>query len=71
MDDYFADLFGKPELKKREDWDGREEPLTFDRMLQEDEAEGRSRQQLRNTDRPGNHFHLNENTLDTYHEVVD
>ena len=69
--EYFAGLFGAPELTRRANWDRREEPLTFDRMLQEDEAEGRLRQQLRNTDRPGNYFHLDENTLDIDHEVVN
>lgn len=68
---YFAGFFGHPEPVRRANWDGREEPLTFDRMVQEDEAEGRLRQQLRNTDRPGNYFHLDENTLDIYHEVID
>lgn len=29
--DYFNNLFGEPELIKRENWDGKEEPITKDK----------------------------------------
>ena len=64
-DEYFAGLFRQPELTRRENWDGREEPLHP--MPQETPSQrwDRLAQQLRHggTAPP--------DTLDIDHEVVD
>ena len=60
---HFDELFGQPELTRRANWDGREEPLTQARIRQPWEL---ALDKLDNTVRG-----ILNDTIDIDHEVVD
>ena len=70
--DYFNNLFGQPELTRRENWDGREEPvigriLTDGAELSLEEAHALAAMFPGTIDSSA----LPDNTIDIDHEVVD
>ena len=62
--DYFNELFGQPELTRRENWDGREEPVVP--AARPDDALDWTTRTARH--RPGQQPVV---TIDIDHEVVD